>query len=137
MTDGNDVTIVNNPFKLNSKICVGKEEGNINNNKWINKKLTEFYKYKSNKLEINSHSNIIYNAGILGGKREEVLNFLMNMEKLLLGLKINQQNKNLNMIIFNYVVYNIYNENVISGFPLHSKFKSYENNRKDVYFIHK
>ena len=48
-----------------------------------------------------------------------------------------QKRENLNMIVFNYVVYKVFNEKVISGFPLNSDFKKYQNKRKDIYFIHK
>ena len=48
-----------------------------------------------------------------------------------------QKHENLNMIVFNYVVYNVFNQNVISGFPLNSDYKKYQNKRKDICFIHK
>ena len=135
MTDGNDVTIVNTPFNKFKGICVGSELGNLNKNSWIRNKSKNF---NNNKYHFESNNEgLIYNAGILGGNRKEVLHFLSNMKTVFYNLNEQQKKQNLNMIVFNYVVYNILNKKVITGGKLHSKFKKYENHRKDVCFIHK
>ena len=59
------------------------------------------------------------------------------MIKIFNNLDEKQRRDNLNMIVFNYVVYNNYKQKVNTGEPLHSVYKKFENNRKDVYFIHK
>tara|TARA_Y100000590_G_scaffold14063_2_gene16885 strand:+ start:6202 stop:7041 length:840 start_codon:yes stop_codon:yes gene_type:complete len=137
MTDGNDVTIVNNPFvdKLLNKVCVGKELEKLYKKDWMLNKIKQFNKIKG--LHFNKNKETIYNAGLLGGKRENILRFLENMLYIFDSLSFDQKKQNLNMIVFNYVVYNHLNENVISGEILHSKYKKFENDRKDIYFIHK
>ena len=138
MTDGNDVTIVKNPFtdKLLTKICVGKELNLIGENKWMIRKINQFNQSNKDKF-VYDKSYSTYSAGILGGRRRDVLNFLSSMIKIFENFNSKQRKENLNMIVFNYVIYNKFNEDVISGEDLHSKYKKYENHRKDIYFIHK
>jgi len=138
MTDGNDVTVIQNPFeKLNlNKINVGSELSQIYKNKWIQEKIKQ---YNSNsKLKFNSNiQDIVYNAGILGGERNLVINFLQNMIIKFNNMNNLQIRQNLNTIVFNNVIYNDLKNNVNTGEPLHSRYKKFENNRKDICFIHK
>ena len=136
MTDGNDVTVVKSPFNKFNKICVGNEPVKITNSSWMKKKIKRF-NYNNNKKFTFNKFNQIYNAGILGGRRNDVLKFLENMVDIFENFDEEQKRENLNMIVFNYVVYKVFNENVISGFPLNSVYKKFQNNRKDVCFIHK
>ena len=136
MTDGNDVTVVKSPFNKFNKICVGNEPVKISNSSWMKKKIKRF-NHNNTKKFIFNESNQIYNAGILGGRRDYVLKFLENMVNIFENFDEEQKRENLNMIVFNYVVYKVFNENVVSGFPLNSDYKKYQNDRKDVCFIHK
>lgn len=136
MTDGNDVTVVKNPFNKFNKLCVGNEPVKISNSSWMKKKIKRFNHSNTKKFTFNE-SNQIYNAGILGGRRDYVVKFLENMVSIFKNFDEDQKRENLNMIVFNYVVYNKFNENVVSGFPLNSDYKKYQNDRKDVCFIHK
>lgn len=157
-TDGNDVTIKNNPFnyiknnnKKNNKdfFYVGTEfrrklkDNNFTKfnfsriNNWIqnpDKKFT-FATFEENK------HNILFNAGILGGSRGNMLYFLRLMKekfnKTFRYMPINLHARNINMIVFNYVIYDhIDKNNIITGHPLHSLFTRYEK-RNDVIFAHK
>ena len=136
MTDGNDVKIVKNPFGKFDKLCVGSQVNYSNENKWIQKKYNLFNNEK-HFFDYTKKNQIVYNAGILGGDRNNVLLFLKKMKEIFENLDEIQKKKNLNMVVFNYVVYNNFKNNNITGEKLHSKFKKYENNRKDIYFIHK
>jgi hypothetical protein len=136
MTDGNDVSIVKSPFNKFNKLCVGNEPMKISKSNWMRKKIKRFNHNNSKQFTYNNSSQI-YNAGILGGKRDEILKFLNNMIDVFENFDEAQKHENLNMIVFNYVVYNVFNQNVISGFPLNSDYKKYQNKRKDICFIHK
>ena len=85
----------------------------------------------NNKLKLDT----IYNAGILGGNRENVIKFIKNMIYIFNLIDNKNKDKNNNMAVFNIVSENT--KNIITGTPLHSDFKEFQNNRKDVYFIHK
>ena len=137
MTDGNDITVVKNPFlylkKFSNKILVGSEEDNISN------KLDWFIKPC---LDINIRNYLIQikdktilNAGIIGGKRKNILSFLKKISDYFL----NNPNKdcNINMHLVNYILYKDFNDKIKFKGKLNSRFKFYENFRKDIYFIHK
>jgi len=136
MTDGNDVTVKMNPFeKLDFKNIYAGSEKNPGL-KWVNIKV-EVYN-KNNKLNFDRNKiKLLYNAGILGGNRENILIFLEKMKEKFLNIDDKYKNSNLNMIVFNDIIYNEINIDIKTGFPLHSVYKKYENKRDDVFFIHK
>ena len=134
MTDGNDVTIVNNPFKFINKndIYIGTEEETIKNKfDWFNKKCINENLKKS--LEKNKFE-IILNAGIIGGTRENILDILGKMNAMFKNYA--DKNCNINMAVLNVVGYDDLKNKKISK-KLNSKFKHYQHYRDDVYFIHK
>lgn len=141
MTDGNDVKVVQNPF-VNlrpDRVYVGSEEGDFRANKWIQRRVrllnggSKAYPFELSRLRTNR----IYNAGILGGTRLRCLDFLRAMVSTLESLDLEQRDLNLNMAVFNFVVYRHFRKRVVTGEPLHSVFTAYQNDRKDVWFIHK
>ena len=135
MTDGNDVTIVQNPFEMCDRgLCIGSELVYLNF-------FDKFKKTNGMKVNIPSNYNLakfrnkkLLNAGIIGGNIKSILKLLKIMCYYFSKDSCNYCN--LNMAILNQSVYNNFN-NIITGYPLHSRFLKYENNRKDVYFIHK
>ena len=134
MTDGNDITIVKNPFNIiqNNKIYVGSEvNGSIS---YLQDKYNKINN-KSNNYKINK--NMFFNAGILGGTRNQVIKFLQGMIDIFNNLDNNIKSNDVNMGVFNIVTNLYFFNNYVTGEPLHSKFKKFENDRKDVYFIHK
>lgn len=141
MTDGNDVKVVRNPFEnlRQDRIYVGSETGNFKTNKWIQRRVwllnsgSKTYRFKLPWRR----TNIIYNAGILGGSRQQCLEFLRKMVATLQSLDPEQRNLNLNMAVLNFTVYEYFRKIVVTGEPLHSVFKEYQNARQDVWFIHK
>lgn len=77
----------------------------------------------------------IYNPGVWGGSRNMVLKVLDMMIEEFKRIDIGERNGN--MIVFNNVLYNKIGErHIVSGYPLHSKFKYYEAD-SDACFIHK
>jgi hypothetical protein len=139
MTDGNDVKLVKSPFNnICNNLCVGSEKGKIKTNKWLQTKINILNSNNNLNCEWKNKNVNIYNAGILGGNRKIVMEFLKEMRNIFIILDKKQKKENLNMSIFNYVMFNNFsNKNILTGEKLHSVFKEYQNNRKDVYFIHK
>ena len=142
MTDGNDVTVVNSPFNKFKKICVGQDaddkgEQIYTNNDYIKRQLEIFNNHEWAYSIDDSENKKFYSAGILGGNRQQMLYFLNKMIVIFNKMNEEQKKKNLNMVVFNYVIHYYLNENVESDSPLCSRFKKYENHRKDVCFIHK
>jgi hypothetical protein len=63
--------------------------------------------------------------------------FLEHMVETLESLDSERSGMNLNMAVFNYVVHQHFKRRAVTGAPVHSVFKNYENDRRDVWFIHK
>lgn len=115
-TDCFDVQIHKNPFHLIDKkfdICVG--EDNEKGKKWIEEKMT-----KCNlKIKIKKP----YNAGIIGGYRIKLVNFFEEMTRMMSNCP---EEINSNMAVLNYML-NSKKWKILSGFPLHNKFRSFNN----------
>tara|TARA_Y100001970_G_scaffold186363_1_gene226664 strand:+ start:8407 stop:9213 length:807 start_codon:yes stop_codon:yes gene_type:complete len=137
MTDGNDVKVVQDPFKYikKAKYYVGSEEKTIGNSKWILHKFKILN--KSNKYNSYFKENRLLNAGILGGGCDNIIKMLHKMRDIFNDYDESMLKSNLNMVVFNYVLYKYFPNNIVTRPPIHSLFKKYENNRKDVWFIHK
>jgi len=54
-----------------------------------------------------------------------------------LAVRKKNEDINVNMAALNYIVYNDYKNDIITGHPVHSAYKRFEHRRKDVWFIHK
>ena len=77
------------------------------------------------------------NAGILGGRRDNIIKMLHKIRDIFNGYDESMLKSNFNMVVFNYVLYTYFKSKIITRPPIHSLFKKYENDRKDVWFIHK
>jgi len=141
MTDGNDVRVVNDPFPnlRPDRIYVGSEMEVIDGNQWMQRRLWLLNQggvdagLKLSRLR----RNWIYSAGILGGHRDICLQFLRQLVDVLARVDAEHRGLNLNMAAYNYLVYNHYRRRHVTGAPLHSRYKRYEDDRRDVWFIHK
>merc|ERR1719272_57321 len=84
----------------------------------------------------------ILNCGLLGGSRNIMLELFRHMMDVVLdpttSARQNKETINVNMAALNYIVYNRYNASTIfTGRPFHSRYKMYEEERRDVWFVHK
>jgi hypothetical protein len=127
MTDLYDVQFFSNPFQLIEEhtdvdLFVGSETMSQYSSKWMRRKTKEMkIPLIENKYESGS---TIYNAGIIGGRREEVLVFLKAMCKQLSPIP---PKYNANMPVFNLVLEYLQKTlkyKIMTGFPLHNKFRS-------------
>lgn len=126
-TDCFDVMIHKTPFNLITDkvdICVGEDPNNKKTNLWISNKITSC-NLKPIKL-IKA-----YNAGIIGGKVSTMINFL---EMFTDTMSKCPSNINSNMGALNYIL-NTQKFRLLSGFPLHNRFKSFKH--EDAYIQHK
>lgn len=141
MTDGNDVKVVTNPFpQLRSdRLYVGSEPGDARTNRWMQRRITllnrgsQEFAFRMSRWRTNP----IFNAGILGGPYHLCVEFLDEMVRKFESLDPHQQELNLNMAVFNHTVYQRFRRRLVTGEPLHSVYKEFQQNRDDVWFIHK
>lgn len=123
-TDCFDVQIHKNPFYLiNEKndICVG--EDNEKGKKWIEQKMI--------KCNLKRKIKKPYNAGIIGGYGIKLIDFFEEMTNIMSSCP---EEVNSNMAVLNYML-NCNKWKIISGFPLHNKFKSF--NAQGAHIQHK
>ena len=136
MTDGNDVKIVQNPFKApeyNDKfLFIGNGRGNIQNDRWgCSPDRNNICVHKKTK------GKKILNCGCVGGCRKLVLELLSEICNIY--KKLGKKAINFNLGILNEAAYNSDHlaDKIKTGAPIVSRFFKYENHRKDVWFIHK
>jgi hypothetical protein len=75
------------------------------------------------------------NAGVIGGRAGDLLAFLDAFVRT--RRSIGSPDQNLNMPIVNYVFHRFHQGRFHQGAPVTSRFKRFERNRRDVWFIHK
>jgi hypothetical protein len=130
LTDLFDVEIKKNPFEIIDKkkdFYLGSEEAR-NNKRWMKRIYRKAYG------EIYYGSKKLLNAGIIGGRYENVIGLLGKMIKEF--DKIDSE-VNANMAVLNKCVYDLTSEErILTGRPLHSLYKKYEKNG-DYYIKHK
>ena len=120
-TDLFDVHFGADPFQHipTGALAVGSEPMTVANNGWMRK--CHEYHYG----RVLFPESPVYNAGIFGGDGPIVLDFLEKMCEEISGLPTGGREPN--MAAFNKVV-NEWDGPIITGYPLHSRFKGYEEN---------
>ncbi len=136
-TDISDVVVASDPFQdIKEGLYCGDEQTTLKDCQWLQGALDVKEYSKELKLfkEVLSQNSTLFNAGILGGSYKDVLDFLKILYSKLEKLSLRQVHYTVDMPLFNYVMYLYFEPK--HGFPINSKFKSYEK-RDDVWFIHK
>lgn len=148
MVDAFDVQAATNPcshmtrFAVEpSLLYVGSENKTIRGNEWFFWVLSQLGGQYRKWYSTVKREQVILNAGISGGSRAVVLEFLEKLSDVLMDpeLTVRKMRKqvNANMAAFNYVVYNNFSGRFRTGSPVHSRFKRFEDRRTDVWFVHK
>lgn len=154
MTDAADVVVVQDPFEQMTPglVYVGNQPGHLYPPEPEGDTLEHMsYSYIRERLEAagdeylavlddlgrtsNRAEYPVLNAGILGGGRSVMLAMLECFTEVLRA--IGKPQEDLNMGVLNYIVYRDALFDIVTGAPVHSRFGGYENDRKDVWFIHK
>lgn len=124
-TDLFDVIFLKNPFDLiiskpEYDLFVGSEISDKKNSKWLKTKcLKEGVMLPSTQYELGS---VIFNAGIIGGSKANLLKLFKSMNNMFSELP---KNTNSNMLVFNYCIDKYFDKSkIFYGHPLHNVFKS-------------
>jgi len=130
-TDIFDVEFYQNPFKILEKktdLYVGSESKK-KSLKWLN------IKFDQCKFPRLSPKEDYYNAGIVGGSREKIIEFLKVM---ILQFNNIDKNINSNMPVFILSVKKMQKQGwkIFTGYPLHNEFKT-NKNKELAYIKHK
>lgn len=141
ITDISDCIIIKNGLPLlneNNYLYICTEGENIYNNKWMKDHLK--YIYIEHSLDLRSYRYFaeknLLNSGIVGGKRNLVMDFLRKCMTFMDALDIKKTDKPLDMIAFNFIAHTYFNSRVYNGKYLHTRFGFREYNNS-CYFKHK
>ena len=146
LTDVRDVWFHQDPFVFmnafdkhisgNATIYAGEEHPPTQNAfRWLSRR----YKACMGKELSKSSKRMkgkFFNAGILGGRADAVMLFLERM------IEVWQQQVVCvsclcDMVVFNIALHEKYDDDVVSGWPFHTKFKGWEGKEKHAFIQHK
>jgi hypothetical protein len=159
-TDSNDVKITKNPFlhpNISSAFLVGRDNANrIKDSGWLKLECDKYIQEIKCSIPKTYTYQWVYNAGVCGGSRNLMFFVTNEMSKLIFKTTSNfhKDMTLLNLVIHTHFFPILSSRNwdqttveplnddlsshkyLISGYPLNSAFKTYDNNSK-AYFIHK
>lgn len=140
-TDASDVVVVKNPSNLLR--FFGDEydffacQDSIKLNQFPYLKVHDHYSWDDTFNFILNHSNWdLINMGVVGGKYENMLSFYEKFCET--RIKMGDPDFNSDMWVLQYLLRSVFSDKkFLMGDPVCSEFKKYQNDREDVYFIHK
>lgn len=140
LTDGSDVTVVQNPHEIISKyeyidFFVCKDSINLCDFPYLS--LHDQVKWDNMNWFMKNHKDLpLINMGVIGGTYENIKKFLRVFCQT--RIRLGNPEFNSDMWLGQYIFRNLLSyKNIIIGEPFTSIFKNYETDRKNVYFIHK
>lgn len=136
--DGTDVEIIQSPFKsdLRNRLFLGDERMSKVDNKWFRETQNPFIKMDGYKEFLQEYaSRTLLNAGIVGGEKDTVKEFLIALNKLYFDNKDNVSPTD--MPFFNFAAYTIFGDKISHGAKVNTVFKAYDLKTKDTWFRHK
>lgn len=139
-----DVTMGMNPCPdlRPGMLYVGVENAKLAGNSWMRSRFKQMGgKYMEWYNTSVSSTMAILNCGIIGGLRETMLSFFEAFDEILrdstLAVRQRGEQINVNMAVLNYIGHTKFAGKFQGKDPVHSKYKSYQHKRTDVWFIHK
>jgi len=139
-TDASDVVVVKNPISLiesNSDYDLFACKDSIKINQFPYLKVHRHFNWSDEFLFMANYNKWdLINMGVVGGKFQDMLEFYQKFVEIRQSAQ--DPDFNINMWICQYLIRCIFqNKNTLIGEPVCSEFKQYQNDRTDVYFIHK
>lgn len=145
VTDIGDVEVVRNPFidplflsNTESLFCGDEEE--VLDNPWMKDHCTHLRNQIPgfSDFEEKNKSKTLLNCGVIGGQRDVMLELLAQLVQIHTAHTISNQTPfTLDMGAFNFVARTQFSDRLRHGFPVNTRFKSYESERLDCWFRHK
>lgn len=142
LTDGSDVTVVKNPNQIikeypDKDFFICKDSINLADFGYLQiHKLAQWEKYSWFAMQCLQRKLDLINMGVIGGTYSNICQFLEVFCET--RTKMANPNFNADMWIGQYVFRHLLaDKKLLLGYPFTSDFKQYQNDRKDVYFIHK
>lgn len=145
MTDIADVEVLKNPFEElhyiqnPDNLFCGDEDEKLNNS-WMMEHCTHLRALVPGFIEFEkeNQSQTLLNCGVIGGRIGIVIPLLELLSQIHLEYTIsNKTPYTLDMGAFNFIARTYFKGHLTHGYPVNTRFKSYETGRKDCWFKHK
>lgn len=142
LTDGSDVVVVQNPDNIvkeynDTDLFVCKDNISINRFGYLQiHEQARWDNYSWFAMQHLTGKLPLINMGVIGGSYDNILDFLDKF--CLVRIKMQNPDFNADMWVGQYIFRHLLSsKKILLGSPFTSDFKEYQNDRKDVYFIHK
>lgn len=138
MTDIADVKVNKPPVESVDLFCVGSDNGRLNDySSPYGGNYFHLHKYFNlpDIVDFSVNNYPLINAGVLGGKYDLATDFLNKYCET--RNLCRRPELNINMALVNFAVRSLWGYDIQFGDPVTSEFKKYQNDREDVWFIHK
>lgn len=139
MVDSTDVVLLRDPFKIikSGKLYCGDEYDMLTDNNWMRVHQERYLRIDDYRSVISMHGKErLINCGLVGGcsgVMVGLVNTWANLHKThTVGLRVSTD-----MAIFNYVARKYYNDVLVTGEKINTKFKHEEQNNKIAIWKHK
>lgn len=135
MVDSTDVELLKNPFKIIEKdnLYCGDEYGMITDNNWMRKTQEPHFRISDYRQIINKHAKeTLINCGIVGGSYEVIFPFIQIWADIHKNKTVGLKNST-DMAIFNYVARKYYNDIIVHGEKINTRFKYFEYNKVSIW----
>ena len=138
LTDGSDVTVVQDPTQIlqerSEDLFVCRDSILLSEFPYLG--VHQKFGWKNFAYFAMCQTRLpLINMGVIGGYYAEIMEFLHAFCET--RLRMGEPEFNADMWVGQYVFRELLQKNLLIGEPFTSEFKGYQNDRKDVYFIHK
>jgi hypothetical protein len=135
MVDATDVELLKNPFKTmeRGKLYCGDECDMKTDNSWMRKIQEPHFKIADYRKVIEQYASYnLINCGIVGGHHEILVPFIEKWAEIHKTTTVGLTHST-DMAIFNYVARKYYNDFVIQGIEINTRFKYFEYNKVSIW----
>lgn len=139
MVDSTDVEMLKDPFKIikQGKLYCGDEFGMITENRWMRTTQEKWFRISDYRSIIQKYANeTLINCGLVGGTYE-IIYRLIEMWANIHKTKTVGLMHSTDMAIFNYVARKHFNDVIVHGDAINTKFKHFETKNKKSLWKHK
>ena len=139
-SDASDVQVIKDPSSLildNPEISYFACKDSIKLNQFNYMQIHEKYNFDDRVNFLLNYNNWdLINMGVVGGRYEDMKNFYQRFCDV--RIRMGDSHFNSDMWLCQYLFRSQFqNKSLMMGHPVCSEFKKFQNERKDVYFIHK
>lgn len=139
MVDSTDVELLKEPFKLleSGRLYCGDEFGMLTDNRWMRTTQEPHFRISDYRTIINQYKNeTLINCGLVGGC-SDIIEPLIEMWADIHKTKTVGLRHSTDMAVFNYVARKHFNDVLIHGERINTKFKHFETKNKTAIWKHK